>query len=107
MSNTMWLVCVHHPDKADAFRLSCRERQGYGIAAGRELRPPDRYARSLEKFFETHKTCGGGFDHFTIAYDLTKDHDLPTPNPCADAVHGVLRVANDCNAMPMDVGDGN
>ena len=94
--NTMYLVCVHHPDKADAFRLSQRERLGYGIAAGRELRPPDRYVRSLEKFLETHKHCGGGFDHFTIAYDQAKDHDLPQPAPIADAVHLALReAAND------------
>lgn len=91
--NLMYLVCVHHPDKADAFRLSQRERFGYGIAAGRELRPADRYVRSLEKFLDTHRHCGGGFDHFTIAFGQVKDYDLPKPEPLANGVHLALREA--------------
>jgi hypothetical protein len=82
MSNTMWLVCVHHPDRTAAIQLGRRVMHGYNRAP---------HAAKLEEFFERHKLCGGGFDHFTIAYDQAKDGDLPKPAPLADAVHAVLR----------------
>jgi hypothetical protein len=96
MSNTMYLVCVHHPEQVLSLRLGVREMDGYNHSPRSSV---------IEAFFNAHKLCGGGLDHFTIAYEQTKDHDLPIPAPVANAVHGVLRVANDCNAMPMDAGN--
>lgn len=52
-----------------------------------------RADQAMDKFFEAHKLCGGGFDHFTIAYAQAKDHDLPNPEPLADGVHLALREA--------------
>lgn len=84
--NTMYLVCVHHPDKADAFVLASR-------AQLHEYCSAHLYAPALHKWFAAHKHCGGGFDHFTIAYDQVKDHDLPKPAPLANGVHLALREA--------------
>jgi hypothetical protein len=98
MSNTMYLVCVHHPDRVHSFRLGSRGTCTRYVTGA-------RIGQKLDDWLELHATCGGGQDHFTLAFDLTKDHDLPIPAPVANAVHGVLRVANDCNAMPMDAGD--
>ncbi len=93
MSNTMYLVCVHHPEPVLSLRLASRtlvrDRSG-------DMEPYTVYKRTqenMERFFEAHKLCGGGFDHFTIAYEQTKDYDLPTPAPLADAVHLSLRDA--------------
>jgi hypothetical protein len=85
MSNTMYLVCVHHPEQIHALRLANRGIDFY--------KPARRIDQSLERFLEDHKMCGGGFDHFTIAYAQTKDHDLPNPEPLADGVHLALREA--------------
>lgn len=90
--NTMYLVCVHHPDKAQAFALAERSDKASGYVNCIEI---DRTyeLQSLEAFFKTHVHCGGGFDHFTIAFELAKDHDLPKPAPVADGVHMALREA--------------
>lgn len=80
--NTMWLVCTHHPDRTQALCLGRRSTRGY------ESRANDK---ALHNFYRMHESCGGGFDHFTIAFDREKDHDLPKPAPLADAVHAVLR----------------
>jgi hypothetical protein len=82
--NTMYLVCVHHPEAMHALRLGRRNLDGYNIAPT---------SAKIEKFFAEHKLCGGGFDHFTIAFELAKDHDLPLPKPVADGVHMALREA--------------
>jgi hypothetical protein len=93
MSNTIYLVCVHHPDKSDAFVLAERaDLTGY--VHGKLL---PRYLQSqadrLAKFFKRHAHCGRGCDHFTIAFDKQKDWDLPKPAPVAEAVHLNLQVA--------------
>lgn len=80
--NVMWLVCAHHPDRTEAIQLGRRTIDAFNRAP---------HAARLEEFFERHKYCGGGHDHFTIAYDRPKDWDLPKPAPLADAVHAVLR----------------
>lgn len=80
--NTMWLVCIHHPDRTQSLQLGRRVMRGYSRAP---------HAHDIERFFREHEGCGGGYDHFTIAFDLGKDHDLPKPAPLADAVHAVLR----------------
>ena len=80
--NTMWLVCVHHPERTQALFLGRRMIRGYSRTCSQ---------KELEDFYRDHETCGGGFDHFTIAYDRDKDHDLPKPAPLADAVHATLR----------------
>lgn len=82
MSNTMWLVCAHHPDRTEAIQLGRRVSDGFARAP---------HAAKLDEFFEQHKLCGGGHDHFTVAFDRPKDWDLPTPAPVADAVHAALR----------------
>lgn len=80
--NTMWLVCVHHPDRTQALQLGRRVFGAYDKVP---------HKQAIEAFLHEHATCGGGFDHFTIAFDQPKDHDLPKPAPLADAVHAVLR----------------
>lgn len=83
--NTMYLVCVHHPSPMEALCLGRRVGlKGYDHAPA---------SAKVEKFFEKHKHCGGGCDHFTIAFEQPKDHDLPKPAPLADGVHLALREA--------------
>jgi len=97
--NTMYLVCVHHPDKADSVLLADRcdsdgKKHAYTSMVGE---------RRLAKFFEKHAHCGGGFDHFTIAYTEQKDHDVPKPELLANGVHLVLReAANSPAAQPIN-----
>jgi hypothetical protein len=98
MSNTIYLVCVHHPDKADAFVLAERaDLMGYThfLDQGGKMLP--RFMQSqadrLAKFFKRHKHCGRGCDHFTIAFDQAKDWDIPKPETLAEAVHAHLQVA--------------
>lgn len=94
--NTIYIVCLHHPHPSQAFRVASRE----GIEpftpdiAWNKLaaQPANRYGKGLEKFFETHKLCGGGFDHFALAFELPKDHDLPKAEPLAEGVHAGLRL---------------
>lgn len=96
MRNALWLCCIHHPDRTQAIQLGRRVADGYHRAPT---------AAKLEEFFEKHELCGGGFDHFTIAYDLTKDHDLPTPNRVADVVHLKLQEAKrDARGLPIRLG---
>lgn len=76
--NTLYLVCSQHPQTIHALRLGERHDDTYA---------PTSSQAKLERFFEEHKLCGGGFDHFTIAYAKPKDHDLPVAKPLADVVH--------------------
>jgi galactokinase/mevalonate kinase-like predicted kinase len=65
--NRMFLVCTHHPQMVDAIAIGRRNSfDGYRTAAN---------AAALEKWLDTHKDCGGTQDHYTIAYENTKDHD--------------------------------
>lgn len=83
MSNTMYLVCTHHPDRVHSFRLASR-----GTAT--QYLSHKRVEQKLEDWFSAHRLCGGGLDHFTIAFDLPKDHDLPKIEPVANGVHLAL-----------------
>lgn len=80
--NTMWLVCAFHPDRTQALQLGRRVFGAYARAP---------HAKDVEAFFREHAGCGSTLDHFTIAYDRPKDHDVPKPAPLADAVHVTLR----------------
>lgn len=82
VGNTMWLVCVHHPDRTQALCLGRRSTRGYNTRVDE---------KTLHNFYREHEGCGGGYDHFTVAFDFDKDHDLPKPAVLADAVHAVLR----------------
>lgn len=95
MSNTMYLVCVHHPDRVYSFRLGSRGTCTRYITGA-------RIGQKLDDWLELHATCGGGQDHFTLAFDLTKDHDLPNPEPLADGVHLALRTAANADALPSN-----
>lgn len=83
MSNTMFLVCTHHPDRVHSLRLALRN----AIADGYHRVP---LSARIESFLETHKHCGGGCDHFTLAFELPKDHDLPKIEPVANGVYVAL-----------------
>ena len=85
-ANLMYLVCRSHPERVNSLVLGKRNAGCYG-------KVPD--PRQVEKWFEQHAFCGGGRDHFTIAYDQTADWDVPKPAPVADAVHAVARAANE------------
>lgn len=87
MSNTMYLVCVHHPEQIHALRLGMRDDR---LTDGYKRVP---LAARIEAWLAEHRICGGGHDHFTIAYAQAKDHDLPNPEPLADSVHLTLREA--------------
>ncbi len=82
--NTMFLVCTHHPTAADSFHLGARVK-------GSGYKPRDvGLERGLRKWLDTHSTCGGGYDHFTIAFELPKDGDLLKVDPIANGVHVAL-----------------
>lgn len=92
----MYLVCTHHPDKAHAFILASREGRAFEPdVSWNKLapRPAERYGKALEKFLKAHAECGHSLDHFTIAFDQPKDHDLPKVEPVADRVHAALERA--------------
>lgn len=84
----MYLVCTHHPERVHSFRLAIRGTGGF-----RYITNDRRLISSLEGWLEEHAHCGGGLDHFTIAFDLTKDHDVPKIQPVADRVHAALASA--------------
>jgi len=101
MSNTMWLVCTHHPNQVDAFLLADRsprrDMSGRMSPYSSALHAPDAESiaannarRAFEKFLRVHAHCGTGFDHFSIAYEKPKDHDVPLEKPLANAVHLTL-----------------
>lgn len=82
--NRLFLTCRVHPTLQDSFCLADRKD-----ASSYEARSnPSR----LQKWLDTHATCGGGFDHFTLGYSQQKDGDIPAPKPVAEAVHAHLRV---------------
>lgn len=83
MSNTMYLVCTHHPEPIHACVLADRDHNTDGYE-------PSTTNAKLQKFLTEHKLCGGGFDHFTLAFARPKDGDLPKPKPLADVVHLTL-----------------
>lgn len=80
--NTLWLVCNFHPDRTQALQLGRRVFGPFGRAP---------HAKDIEAFYREHAGCGATLDHFTLAYDQAKDHDVPKPAPLSDAVHAVLR----------------
>lgn len=84
--NTMYLVCTHHPDRVHSFRLAARGTCTRYITGS-------KVGQKLDEWLEEHATCGGGQDHFTIAFDLPKDHDLPKIEPVADNVVSILNKA--------------
>lgn len=75
--NLMYLVCTHHPDRMDALVIGSRGQS----ANGRGLPYTSMLTQNsaLQKFLDKHARCGGGFDHYTIAFDAGKDQDLPKP----------------------------
>jgi hypothetical protein len=80
--NRLFITCRHHATLAESFCLADRPDATSYEARGNHSR--------LQKWFDTHATCGGGFDHFTIAYSQQKDGDMPSAKPVADAVHVAL-----------------
>lgn len=79
--NRLYLVCQSHTDVTDAILLGSRLSHGYHAAAG---------VAQLSKWFERHKDCGEGPDHFQLAmakianWDQTVDE--VTLEPVASAV---------------------
>lgn len=80
--NRMFITCRHHPTLAESFCLADRSDAASYESRGNHSR--------LQKWLDTHATCGGGFDHFTLGYSQQKDADMPAPNPIADGVHMAL-----------------
>lgn len=80
--NRMFLTCRHHPSIEHSFCFADRKDAASYEARGNNSR--------LQKWLDTHATCGGGFDHFTLAYSQQKDGDMPSANPVGDAVHVAL-----------------
>lgn len=87
-ANTLYLVCAHHPNQVDAFRLADRapkrDFSGGMDAYSGAIHLGDR---ALNKWFVAHAHCGGSFDHFSLAFERPKDHDIPIDKPLANAVH--------------------
>lgn len=80
-SNRMYLVCTHHPDQRDALLLAERSSSDsrYFVSSCRCLGKCEcskNELRSQQKWFETHADCGGTHDHFTVAFEMPKDHDI-------------------------------
>lgn len=65
--NRMFLACRHCATKAESFLLGDRTVDGYRTSVDR---------KALQKWLDTHKHCGNEHDHFTIAFDLPKNHDM-------------------------------
>lgn len=100
--NTLYIVCIHHPDQVHACRLASRTLVRDMSGDMQPYTCPRRVDQHLEKFFEDHKLCGGGFDHFALAFERPKDHDLPTPAPLTEAVNEALIEARDtANVVPI------
>lgn len=87
MSNILYLTCRHHPSKVDSFIVTEREfRQPYAARS-------QANQTSFHKWLETHRNCGGTFDHFTVGYAADKDHDLaPEITQLDQAVRSILQV---------------
>lgn len=77
--NRLYLACRMHPTREESYLLGDR-----AYSASYEARAVHA---SLQKWLDRHANCGGGFDHFTVAYHGAKDDEQPTLNPIADAVH--------------------
>lgn len=91
MSNQrIWLVCSHHPHREQGIALGKRLVDGFYRC------PTDR---ELEAWFDEHKHCGGGHDHFTVAYDHPKDYDVSSPAPPI-AAHVRLALVSASEADP-------
>lgn len=82
-SQRIWLVCVHHPQKEDAIPLGKRLVNGF-------YRCPE--SKALEDWFDVHKHCGGGHDHFTVSYDHAKDYDVGSA--VSETIGTILRDSN-------------
>lgn len=78
--NRMFLVCTHHPTQRDSYLIAGRNRRGYDNL----IEDEDGY---FSKWLIKHAACGGGFDHFSLAFERPKDHDIPIDKPLANAVH--------------------
>lgn len=87
MSNDMYLVCTHHPDRVHSFRLAHRR---YPLSCYITAVSARKLDSSLNDWLEEHAKCGASRDHFTIAFDEPKDHDLPKIQPVANGVHLAL-----------------
>lgn len=80
MSNRLYLVCSHCPDRAQSFALGERGVDGYRSQSE---------TKGLQKWFDAHRHCGNNHDHFTVAYDFPKNHDMKSVEA---GVHKALRV---------------
>lgn len=56
MSNRMFLACRHCPTKSESYALGDRTGAGYQTQSD---------AKSLQKWLDAHRHCGGDLDHFT------------------------------------------
>lgn len=91
MSNVMYLVCTHHPERVHSFRLAIRGTKTQYVSSGIRRQLADK----LEEWLEEHRDCGGGFDHFTLAFDQPKDHDASAPpDKIANGVHAALHLVD-------------
>lgn len=82
MSNRMFLACRFHPTLQESLLLGDRDANGsYATVLTQQ---------KMQKWLDQHATCGGGFDHFTVAYAAEKDNEAPVASPTQLAVHKAL-----------------
>lgn len=79
--NRIYLTCRYHPTQSASFLLADRFDPdcldvGYFPSKPRSIHGGDEYAKAMRKWFETHATCGGTLDHFTVSYQEQKDSDV-------------------------------
>lgn len=74
--NRLFLVCNHCRSIEDTLCLAERVGDTYELAK----------LKRADEWFAKHARCGRDIDHFQLAHQFTPNHDVPVPDPVADAV---------------------